>query len=69
MNRTINEQNAMFWFGYLKQKIAQISLLVAKVVTLKQNFYFKSYLQTGSQEKTAHYNSRVEKKSEKRTAK
>ena len=51
------------------RKLLKYLLLVAKVVTLKQNFYSNLYLQTGSQEKTAHYNSQVEKKSEKRTDK
>ena len=51
------------------RKLLKYLLLVAKVLTLKQNFYSNLYLQTGPQEKTAHYNSQVEKKSEKRTDK
>ena len=51
------------------RKLLKYLLLVAKVVTLKQNFYSNLYLQTGPQEKTAQYNSQVEKKSEKRTDK
>ena len=51
----------MLWFTHFKKQIAQNTLLVAKVVSLKQTSYSYLYLETHQQEKATHTNDNAEK--------